>query len=358
MIKSLFKSFNPQGKINSEDKRFNYIDILYLIGILLVVWGHSHPIDASWYGTWYSDLNAFIYTFHMPMFFFIGGYLMVYSKSVVKLGYKKWINGKLLKFLIPYLVLTLLAFYPKAMLGDTSDVVTLSIPYLLKTTFLIPRIGVWGHFWFIPTFLILDILWGAWRANAEKSDKIYRYGLIIGFLVSFALAVFPIRTDYFVLYDLSQVAIFYACGIITALIKPYLWDKTYKNLISVFLCAFVAFFLYPYGNYKNFSMPIFNFIVGLCLVWICWSIAKLISNCGKFSIAEKLAKYNFTIFVYSWPAQSLLDVILRRMGVNWLIIIAAMFVIGFIAPILIIFIYKKAKFLHCKFFDYLIGIHN
>lgn len=358
MLKTLFTSFNPQGTKDNCSKRFNYIDLLYLIGIVLVVWGHSHPIDPVWFGTWCADINAFIYTFHMPMFFFMGGYLMVYSKSVERLGYKKWVAGKLLKFLVPYLVLTVIAFYPKSLLGDTSDVVTLSLPYLLKTTFLIPRIGVWGHFWFIPTFLILDVLWGAWRARAAKSTLVYRFGLIGGFLVSFALAVYPIRTDYFVLYDLSQVAIFYACGILTGLLKPVLWDKPYKNIIPIPFCAVIAYFLYPYGNFRNFSMPIINFIVGLALVWICWSLANLISSVKEIGIAQKLTKYNFSIFVYSWPAQSLLDVILRRLNVNWLIIVPAMFVIGFVAPLIIVYVYNKMKFLHCKFFDYLIGIQK
>lgn len=160
---NIFSKFDPQGILPGNDKHFRYIDMVYFIGIILVVWGHSHPLDSSWWGTWYSDLNGFIYTFHMPLYFFIGGYLMVHSNSIDKLGYRKWAIGKLWKFLIPYFVLTAIAYIPKAMLGDTSDVVELSLGYFLKTTFLIPRIGVWGHFWFIPAFLSLDLLWGAWR---------------------------------------------------------------------------------------------------------------------------------------------------------------------------------------------------
>lgn len=355
---STFKRFEPKGTISGNRKRFKYIDVLYVIGILLVVWGHSHPIDSSWYGTWYSHLNAFVYTFHMPMFFFIGGYLMVYSNSIDRLGYKKWAIGKLLKFLIPYLVLTIVAFYPKSLLGDTSDVVDFSLGYLLKTTLLIPRIGVWGHFWFIPTFLILDLVWGAWRYYAIKYSKIYTYGLLLGFIVSVALAICPIRTDYFVLFDLSQVALFYAVGIITALIKPILWDKAWKNVSWIVSCAIVALFVYPYGHFGKWDLPISNFIVGICLVWICWNLAKLISNLKCSQLAENLTKYNFTIFVYSWPAQAFIDVILRRLGVHWYIIIAAMFLTGFIAPTVIILVYKKVKFLHCKFFDYLIGVNT
>lgn len=351
-------SFNPKGIIKSENNRFRYIDILYVIGIILVVFGHSHPLNEDWFGTWYSDLNAFIYTFHMPLFFFIGGYLMVFSKSVEKLGYFKWALGKILKFLIPYLVLTVLAYFPKAMLGDTSDAVELSFEYFFSTTFLIPRIGVWGHFWFIPTFLTLDLIWGAWRALINKGKALYIAIFAVLTAVSIYLAFCPILTDYFVLYDISQVALFYALGIITALVKPIFWDKHWKNWSWIVICVAGTFFLYPYGNFRIRTTPIINFVVGMMLVWLCWNLAKSLTSLKFTKYAEKLTQYNFSIYIYSWPAQAVLDAILRRLGVNWLVIIAILFVSGFIFPLLIVTIYKKLRFLHCKFFDHLIGIQT
>lgn len=353
--KNILSKFDPKGTLSGEGKHFRYIDMAYFIGIILVVWGHSHPLDSSWWGTWYSDLNGFIYTFHMPLYFFIGGYLMVYSNSIDKLGYKKWAISKLWKFLVPYFVLTALAYFPKAMLGDTSDVVELSLSYFLKTTFLIPRIGVWGHFWFIPTFLSLDLMWGAWRYYSKKNINVYRSGLICGVAVSLLLAVFPIKTDWLVLYDFSQEAVFYSIGILLALFKPSLWDTKIKNIISIFTCLVLTYVLYPHGNYMYRVFPVINFIVGLLLVWICWSLAQLLAH-TNFTLPTKLTKYSFNIYIYSWPAQALLDAILRRLGVNWLVIIAILFVSGFVIPFIIIFVYKKLRFLHCKFFDYLIGI--
>ena len=53
--------FSPQGRLTgAEGNRMNFIDMANFIGIVLVVWGHSHPISSDWWGTWYADLNAFI----------------------------------------------------------------------------------------------------------------------------------------------------------------------------------------------------------------------------------------------------------------------------------------------------------
>ena len=355
MSQTNLKHFSPQGVLDPAQKRFSYVEMAYFLGIILVVWGHSHPLDSSWWGTWYSDLNGFIYTFHMQLYFMIGGYLLVHSHGIDKVGYKVWTKGKLLKFLIPYIVLTALAFIPKAMLGDTSDVVELSLGYFLKTTFLIPRIGVWGHFWFIPTFLLFDVLWGIWRYYGSKNDTVYRVGLLIGFLISLLLALFPIKTDWFLLYDISQVAIFYAIGILLALERPVLWNRPWKSILSIAVCSVFAFILYPYGHYQYTPFPPVVFLESLLLVWIFWNLALLLSR-FNWTFPSKLVKYSFNIYIYSWPAQAALDALLRRLGVNWLAIIAILFISGFVVPLLIVWIYRKLTFIHCKFFDYLIGV--
>ena len=346
--------FVPKGLLKNGEERFRYIDMAYFMGMILVVWGHSHPLDSSWWNTWYASLNGFIYTFHMQLYFFLGGYLLVHSKSIDRQTYSAWAKEKLIKFLVPYVVLTLLAFIPKAMLGDTTDVVEHSLGYLLKTTFLIPRVGVWGHFWFIPCFLVLDLAWGFWRSRAQHSKWIYQIGLVAGCAVSLLLALKPIRTDLFVLYDLSQQAIFFACGILLALLKPVIWDKWWKNITSIVLCAVAVYILYPMGNYAGGNFSIF-IIVGFLLVWICWNLAHLLSK-TPFKLPSKLSKYAFNIYIYSWPAQAAMDAVLRRLGVNWLMIIGILFVTGFTVPLLIIWVYRKMTWSHCRFFDYLIGI--
>lgn len=95
-------------------KRYPKIDILYTIGILLVLFGHSHSSDWSTFeGTILQSAIEFVYTFHMPLFFFIAGYLFINSKSIERVGYGKWIKEKSMKLLTPYLVLSIAALVPK-----------------------------------------------------------------------------------------------------------------------------------------------------------------------------------------------------------------------------------------------------
>ncbi len=380
MFTSVFKEFNPKGFINDDNKRLRYIDAAYFIGVFLVVLGHAHPLTGAWHDTWLKYMNGFIYSFHMHLYFFIAGYLLVHSKSIDKLGYKKWAVNKILKFGVPYIVLTVIAFLPKYLIGTVitnSDTVDFSLGYFLQTTFIKPRAGVWGHFWFITAYLPIDLIWGFWRAYSPKNKWIYRFGLFFGLIVSLIIAVFPIATDIFTLYDISEVAIFYCLGVFTALFIPKLWDKKYKLLIGLVVTALIAWCLFPNGNFmihrfKSFNLTniinqnvpnydlkntaLIDFIVSLSLVWFCWCLANLIGRIKWFNLPQKVAPYIFIVFLYGWPAQATLEALFRLTSLHWLPITIVLFFAGYFVPIFIVWTYRKMEFLHCKFFDYLIGV--
>ena len=66
------------------------IDILKGLGIIFVVMGHS-----GGYGS--GSLSGYIYSFHMPLFFFISGYLLKIDKKPID-----FIKRKITTILIPY----------------------------------------------------------------------------------------------------------------------------------------------------------------------------------------------------------------------------------------------------------------
>ena len=101
--------------------RVPFIDGLYAIGCILVLIGHSHSSDWSTFnGTVLQQVILFIYTFHMPLFFFVAGFLFQNSDSLQRRGYGRWIADKSLKLLIPYFVLSYLGLVPKYLIENGS----------------------------------------------------------------------------------------------------------------------------------------------------------------------------------------------------------------------------------------------
>lgn len=79
--------------IKSDNKRINWIDSIKGFGIILVVLGHTFGINIHLY--------KFIYSFHMPLFFILSGYLWNYQKYRV-CSFKDILLKKFKSYIIPY----------------------------------------------------------------------------------------------------------------------------------------------------------------------------------------------------------------------------------------------------------------
>ena len=83
-------------------ERLSYVDSLKGIGILLVVMGHLLSPGELYLQ---STVKQFVYSFHMPLFFFLSG--LVYGLSRLS-NSKVFLAKKITSLLIPYLSFTAL----------------------------------------------------------------------------------------------------------------------------------------------------------------------------------------------------------------------------------------------------------
>ena len=81
----------------NERKRIDWVDVVKGIGMLLVIISH---VEEHFVGTPRALLKGPIYTFHMPLFFFMSGYLFSMKKS-----FKEFFKNKCKRILLPYFCL-------------------------------------------------------------------------------------------------------------------------------------------------------------------------------------------------------------------------------------------------------------
>lgn len=79
-------------------KRVVFLDVAKAIGIFLVVLGHAYPP---------SGVVKLIYAFHMPLFFFISGYLFSFDKYP---SAGRFFKTKALHLLVPYFFLNVISY--------------------------------------------------------------------------------------------------------------------------------------------------------------------------------------------------------------------------------------------------------
>lgn len=125
-------------------KRIDYVDIAKGIGIVLVVMGHNDFALISPFG------HKFIYSFHMPMFFFMSG--MFFKPDIPFWGYVRNRFDRVLKpffFTIVFLYFTTISFTKVSIVVATRRV--------LKAMYANGYYLDWVQLWFLPHLFIVSL---------------------------------------------------------------------------------------------------------------------------------------------------------------------------------------------------------
>jgi fucose 4-O-acetylase-like acetyltransferase len=220
-----------------ENRRIEFIDIMKGIGIILVVVGHISQLNI---------LNTWIFSFHMPLFFFISGITFSVSKK------ENFIRKKVNKILIPYFIFSLLTFIywsviERKLRGDTTSILSQFIGIFTSQG------GEYNHvynivMWFLPCLFITEIIF--YFIKNKFSNKmaccLLAVSSILGVILSYNL---KIRLPWSI--DTMLIAIvFYGAGyLISNVVMNY--KKSDKNKLMNFLSIFILLALNIYCSHLN-----------------------------------------------------------------------------------------------------------
>ena len=320
-------------------KHWKEIDVLYTIGFLLVLIGHSHSSNWSKFnGTILERVILFIYTFHMPLFFFIAGFLFQNSDRINREGYRKWIKEKAFRLLTPYFFWSLLAAFPKYYIENkTFSGVMKSV----GSVFINPRDSVWGHFWYLPVLFFTYAIFGVLNRYKKKS------ALWISFIVSAVIYFMPIRTQVFGLSDLRSSLIFFSAGMLfnsTAKVSGgEFFKKAMYSLGVTCICVILTV-----AGYHN---TILGLSVSILMISVCWMLSTMIRD-GSF--VKWISSHNFTLYIFSWFFQAVMMQLCESKG--WITTFFLMALIGLLGPAVLITIYERVHFLHKKPIKLILGV--
>lgn len=138
-------------------KKNRQIVLLTLFAMTLVVAGHS-DITSDFKNLW---LYKWVYSFHMPLFFFISGFLFamtVTSQSLKTISFSSFVKKKSIRLLIPFLFINTIIFIIKAgFINDSSlmqNPVEFTASSFIDSTFYNPM----GFMWFLPTLFVVFMI--------------------------------------------------------------------------------------------------------------------------------------------------------------------------------------------------------
>lgn len=316
--------------------RISYLSTARIIGILLVVLGHSYPFNVPIPQS-LEFLRTVIYSFHMPLFVFLSGFLAARSSR----SPKDYIAGRAKRLLIPYFVLSLAAFLPKLLVQSyINDTVSFSFAYLIRSE-LVPRENVWGHFWFLPVIFFLGVFSALMRTPLKK-----RRVQISVLVCSYLMLWLPKTTDWFALEDLRLNLFWYVLGYVLSDLEGFEHLLGKKFWLLGFPAALLAL---------SFQVSL-KALVPLLMIGTVLCFGTIVKK--ENFVLKSIEHYSFTIFLLSWPIQAVTEIILNRiLHLSVWLCMVGMFTTGIAGPMLCIFMIRWIeKYIPIRWIKQIVGM--
>ena len=209
----------------SDNVRIKWVDTAKALGLFLVFWGHILYGGSDVAGV----INKAIYSFHMPMYFILSGYVLKTDSKTFGAYLKSKFNRVLLPALIVYALTLPLFFY-------TLDRSTATLETILRTIFYFYgrcayNSPIWFFFCLFEVYILAKLLRLA-EADSKKLMIILIITLCLSFIsYSFGWKIFNIFGFnkcilglFFVSFGLAMKRISYEAKVkITGLISLPVW---------------------------------------------------------------------------------------------------------------------------------------
>lgn len=282
--------------------------------------------------------DSIIYSFHMPLFFFLSGLFV--EESLYKRGAKEYVFDKFLRIAYPYIIWSILQVCVEIMFADqTQKGATLenllAIPY-----------RPWGQFWFLYVLLWMHILYALLSIFGK-----YTHMLLA--ILSIALYFYPIQIGFMSIANVCMFFIFFASGILF----KNLFMKAEKNnqtpwLGTTLLLTLFASTLYAFTNLIEPTRladrsHIFYFLIFSFLGIFAFSaLSQYLAHRNILLFFQILGRYSLQIYlVHMLAGVGVRMVLLNVFGIeNWIIHIIIGTILALIIPIVMQVVSDKLNF--------------
>ena len=131
---------------NSKTKeRIDWIDYAKALGVFLVIMGHTYK--------GYSFIG-WIYSFHMPLFFFLSGITL----KIEQISCKEFLKKRVKSLLIPYILYSIVYIMLEVIKSGLNGNMDETIKYFLRDAFWIRGQQATIGLWFLPLLFLVEVL--------------------------------------------------------------------------------------------------------------------------------------------------------------------------------------------------------
>lgn len=272
--------------------RTKWVDVAKLIGMVAIVYGHT--VQDGW-------TCRYVYSFHVPMFFFLQGVVFSVSRSDNK-PFLKYLKAKAYSLLLPYFIFAIvstLIFYIMARfitLPETEifmSVETVVLPLIMG------KCEANNPLWFLPCLFVMSIItYGIIRWLNSKTNVIRKAYMLFGISavsIAFLYLIEAFTAIKFLPWKMDTAVYMLPLFILGYAFEEYGWFKTIfdfcilkKVIIAIVLicCGAIIGLLNGESNYLG------NYYDNVFLMYI----SSALSTVGYCIVASMLK--NIPAFIY------------------------------------------------------------
>ena len=323
------------------------INFLQNFGILLVVLGHAIPIENNII-VGMPIVHKFIYSFHMPLFMFISGYLLNYTtKDISNINLIAFIVKKAKRLLLPYFIISSFVYIPKCLFSS----------FAMRKSYL--SVEGWIHslvypgdnpiifFWFLPTLFFIMI-------SVVVLLKIIKNNINILFLISLiaSLISFKVDIDFLNINGILYYSFFFCLGIFYIKYEKIFnicKEKYYKFIIIVSIILLVINCYIEMIDEAKILVAIIGIIFSI--------IIGFIYEKHQCMFLSFINSKTYSIYLLSWFPQVFIRIVSYQiLELGWVFTTLISFIFGTSVPILINRIIYKMVMNYNKKFIFLANI--
>ena len=311
------------------------IDVMKGLAILCVVWGHvvANNIPSN-----LQDVSFnIIYSFHMPLFFVVAGFVL-YESLPKAINYSKWLKNKAVYLLVPFIVLNICFWvvphwFPIMNIPIHDDSF---LDWLLRAfVFIQGDWFLWTMFWILALLSFITMF-----------DKIGRTLLFWSFLVLilFLFIIICPPTNALGMSEVQWYLPFTVAGYLIAKYGKWLVKYWWVGVIGALAYTPIMFLTHFQGgwirmgimnvlqNSSLFTTRVLQALTGISLIaCIAWMLRRV-------KVFQWLGRYSLGVYLTHWLFIGL------GFGTGWKKVTTA-FVISLACSIIIILILQHIKYL-------------
>ncbi len=295
---------------SDEKQRSVYIDYVKAFAIICVIFGHCIQYGSGDLflssGAYFDDvLFKIIYSFHMPLFMLVSGYLFAFTAER-----KKWYDivwNKIQTLVVPIFLWSMIPFLVSGV-GRAVNSGRLSIFALLKE-YISTALGM--NLWFLWAVFWCSIIVVA--VKSFLSDSIWVY--LAGFLLTFIVPDMMNMHLYKFMYPYFIIGYIFNRDGYSVKLKRYYANKTFIITSGMIFAVFLLFYtydsyIYNTGYYifkgeavKQICIDLYRFLIGLAgsifFLMLIYKLCHRDSIMGRSRILKFIGSDTLGIYIIS-----------------------------------------------------------